>query len=53
MRTVPMMMIQLQEYGFKVTPQKAIGVYNVDLAIESRSVAVEVFGGTIVAASVR
>lgn len=33
------------EKGLIITPQKAIGRYNVDIAIEEFSIAVEVFGG--------
>lgn len=33
------------EKGLIITPQKAIGRYNVDIAIEKFSIAVEVFGG--------
>jgi very-short-patch-repair endonuclease len=35
----------LQDAGFCVTPQKAVGIYNVDIAIDSPPIAVELFGG--------
>lgn len=35
----------LTDKGFTVTQQKAIGTYNVDIAIESPRIAVEIFGG--------
>ena len=35
----------LREKGFNVTLQKAVGRYNIDVAIEEHSIAVEVFGG--------
>jgi hypothetical protein len=35
----------LQERGFSVTPQKAIGIYNVDIAVNGTPVIVEIFGG--------
>ena len=31
---------------YNVTPQKAIGTYNVDIAIESPRIAIEIFGGS-------
>jgi very-short-patch-repair endonuclease len=37
----------LKEKGImSITPQKAIGVYNVDIAIESCRIAIEIFGGS-------
>lgn len=39
-------MIQwLTEEGISVTPQKAIGPYNIDIAIDESRIAVEIFGG--------
>jgi len=35
----------LCDRGFTVTPQKAIGIYNVDLAVDGTAVIVEGFGG--------
>jgi very-short-patch-repair endonuclease len=35
----------LTERGLTITPQKAIGPYNVDLAIDESRIAVEIFGG--------
>lgn len=35
----------LTDKGLNVTQQKAIGMYNVDIAIESTRIAVEIFGG--------
>jgi hypothetical protein len=37
--------VMLEDLGLAVTPQKAVGRYNVDLAVTETSVAVEVFGG--------
>ena len=36
---------RLQVRGFSITPQKAIGRYNVDIAITEPPIAVEIFGG--------
>jgi len=36
----------LRTYGFLITQQKAIGVYNVDIAIHVPPIAVEIFGGS-------
>lgn len=36
----------IEDRGFSVTPQKAIGIYNVDIAINETPVVVEVFGGS-------
>ena len=35
----------LQKQGFHITPQKAIGIYNCDLAINEPPIAIEIFGG--------
>ncbi len=35
----------LEQRGFVITPQKALGPYNLDIAIDALSVAVEVYGG--------
>lgn len=35
----------LRNCGIDVTPQKAVGRYNIDIAIEKFSIAVEIFGG--------
>jgi len=36
----------LESHGLKCIPQKAIGPYNVDIAIEKPPIAVEIFGGS-------
>jgi very-short-patch-repair endonuclease len=36
---------RLRHNGLHITPQKAIGVYNIDVALESPRIAVEIFGG--------
>jgi very-short-patch-repair endonuclease len=36
----------LREQGFEIYPQKAIGKYNVDIAITEPPIAVEIFGGS-------
>lgn len=36
---------RLRKSHYRVTQQKAVGIYNVDVAIESPRVAVEIFGG--------
>lgn len=35
----------LQERGISVIPQLAVGIYNIDIAINESSIAVEIFGG--------
>lgn len=35
----------LSDHGFNITPQKAVGKYNVDIAINKHRIAVEVFTG--------
>ena len=44
-RTEEILAHMLQERGFSVTPQKAIGIYNVDIAVNGTPVIVEIFGG--------
>src|SRR3990167_3124086 len=36
---------RLQAYGFKVIPQKAVYIYNLDIAIQSPPIAIEIYGG--------
>ena len=36
----------IRKKGITVTPQKACGKYNIDIAIESDSIAVEIYGGS-------
>ncbi len=40
-----MLLNDLKSAGLTVTPQKAIHIYNIDMAVESPPVAVELFGG--------
>ena len=40
-----MLLDWLRDRGFSVTPQKAVGIYNLDLAMEEPTVAIEIFGG--------
>lgn len=35
----------LRSYGLAITQQKALGIYNLDVALDELSIAVEVFGG--------
>jgi len=36
----------LRKRGFEATPQKACGKYNIDIALESEGIAVEIYGGS-------
>ena len=35
----------LRDYGLNITQQKAIGIYNIDVAVNEPPVAIEIFGG--------